>query len=372
MLIMPLVVSPVSTSKVVNWSPQAMVFYDINDNTNLRVFYFGRSAQPSTNQLMPVPDNSDPLNISLGNPYLEPYFNHNIRARFGYTNKKTFTSVHANIRGGIVQDAITNAQWYDAAGAQYSMPVNGPGTANANAMIMINSPIGRSNFSIMSMTNARYNQSTSYIGTGSLDSSKYYDAENAVFNYDLFHADYPDLSDTDDFMVNKIQTMNISEMLRLTYRNDFVELIAGGRTNVSKSWYTMESANANTTWNNNVSFEMNWTLPFGMNIIGDIKDKNVILIDDMIDTAGTITNGATALKERGAKEVYACCTHAVLSGPAIESINACPISELLVLDSIPLTPDKMIDKIKVLSVAPVFAEAIKRIYGDISMSELFR
>lgn len=92
----------------------------------------------------------------------------------------------------------------------------------------------------------------------------------------------------------------------------------------------------------------------------------------MIDTAGTITNGAAALKERGAKEVYACCTHAVLSGPAIERINNSPISELLVLDTIPLTPDKMIDKIKVLSVAPVFAEAIKRIYGDISMSELFR
>lgn len=109
-----------------------------------------------------------------------------------------------------------------------------------------------------------------------------------------------------------------------------------------------------------------------MNIIGDIKDKRVILIDDMIDTAGTITNGATALKERGAKEVYACCTHAVLSGPAIERIQNCPISELLVLDTIPLTPDKQIDKIKVMSVAPVFAEAIKRIYGDISMSELFR
>ncbi len=109
-----------------------------------------------------------------------------------------------------------------------------------------------------------------------------------------------------------------------------------------------------------------------MNIIGDIKDKRVILIDDMIDTAGTITNGATALKERGAKEVYACCTHAVLSGPALERIQSCPISELLVLDTIPLPPDKQIDKIKVMSVAPVFAEAIKRIYGDISMSELFR
>ena len=65
--------------------------------------------------------------------------------------------------------------------------------------------------------------------------------------------------------------MNIMQSLRLTYRNDFVELIAGGRTNVSKSWYTLESANANATWNNNVSFEMNWTLPFGMNLISDLN-----------------------------------------------------------------------------------------------------
>lgn len=108
-----------------------------------------------------------------------------------------------------------------------------------------------------------------------------------------------------------------------------------------------------------------------MNIIGDIKDKNVILVDDMIDTAGTIVNGAKALKERGAKNVYACCSHAVLSGPAIERIKDSVIEELLVLDTVPLTPEKQIDKIKVLSVAPIFAEAIERIYEDVSVSPLF-
>ena len=108
-----------------------------------------------------------------------------------------------------------------------------------------------------------------------------------------------------------------------------------------------------------------------MNIIGDIKDKEVILVDDMIDTAGTITHGAAALKERGAHEVFACCTHGVLSGPAIERIEKSPISELVTLDTIPLTEGKQIDKIKVLSVAPIFAEAIKRIYGDVSVSEMF-
>ena len=108
-----------------------------------------------------------------------------------------------------------------------------------------------------------------------------------------------------------------------------------------------------------------------MNIIGDIKDKKVILIDDMIDTAGTITNGATALAERGAKEVYACCTHGVLSGPAIERIQNCPIRALLVLDTIAIPESKMIDKIQTKSVASLFAEAIKRIYNDETVSILF-
>ena len=108
-----------------------------------------------------------------------------------------------------------------------------------------------------------------------------------------------------------------------------------------------------------------------MNIIGDIKDKNVILVDDMIDTAGTIVNGAKALMEKGAKKVYACCTHAVLSGPAIERIQNSCIDELVVLDTVPLTEDKKIDKIKVLSAADLFAEAIERIYEDISVSTLF-
>lgn len=108
-----------------------------------------------------------------------------------------------------------------------------------------------------------------------------------------------------------------------------------------------------------------------MNIIGDIEGKNVILIDDMIDTAGTITQGADALKKFGAKEVYACCTHPILSGPAIERIQNSVIKELIVTDTVPLSEEKMIDKIKIKSVAPIFGEAIQRIYKNISVSKLF-
>ena len=255
---------------VVNWAPQASFNYEFNDYTHMRVRYNGRSNQPSTSQLMPVPDNSDPLNVSLGNPYLQPYFNHNLNANFGYTNKETFTSIHGNVGGGMVDNAITNAKWYDNAGAQYSIPVNGPGTYSANGRIMINTPIAKSDFSIFSMTNASFNQSTSFIGKGTLDSGKYYNAETAEFNYDLFHDDYPDLSKADDvFTTNKTQTMSFMQRLRLTYRTDIVELVAGGRTRMSKSWYTMTAANVNTTWSNQMEFSMNWTVPGGMNIIAD-------------------------------------------------------------------------------------------------------
>ena len=108
-----------------------------------------------------------------------------------------------------------------------------------------------------------------------------------------------------------------------------------------------------------------------MNIIGDVNGKRVILIDDMIDTAGTICNAANALKERGATEVYACCTHGVLSGPAMERIEASAISELVVLNTINIPEEKKISKIKEISVAPIFADAIRRIHEDLSVSKLF-
>ena len=253
-----------------NWSPQASLNYEFNDNTNIRFFYWGRSSQPSTNQLLPVPDNSNPLNISLGNPNLNPYFNHSLRGNFGYTNKKTFTSVNARFGAGLVQDAITNAQWYDPSGVQYSIPVNGPGTGNVDLRVMVNSPFGKSGFSIFSMSYGRYNQSTSFIGSGALESEKYYDPETATFDYAAFNRDYSDLSASDDFVNNKTQTMSFTQRLRLTYRNDFVEVTLGGRTRMNKSWYTMKNSQLEATWNNQVDASMNWTIPGGINIISDV------------------------------------------------------------------------------------------------------
>ncbi len=108
-----------------------------------------------------------------------------------------------------------------------------------------------------------------------------------------------------------------------------------------------------------------------MNIIGDIEGKNCILLDDMIDTAGTITNAANALKKLGAKSVRACATHAVLSGPAIERIEESAIEEMVLLNTMPIPEGKKLDKMKVLSVGPTFAEAIRRVHTNESISKIF-
>ncbi len=108
-----------------------------------------------------------------------------------------------------------------------------------------------------------------------------------------------------------------------------------------------------------------------MNIIGEVEGKTAVLLDDMIDTAGTITQAAAALHEKGAKQVYACATHAVLSGPAIKRINESPIKELVVTNTIPRTQGADSPKIKRLSIGPLLGEAIKRIHLGESVSSLF-
>lgn len=108
-----------------------------------------------------------------------------------------------------------------------------------------------------------------------------------------------------------------------------------------------------------------------MHVVGDVKGKVCIMVDDIIDTAGTMVNGAEALLREGAAELYACCTHAVFSDPAIERLQESPFREVVVTDSIPLSPDKRFDKLRILSAAGLFADAIRRIFEHRSVSRLF-
>lgn len=109
-----------------------------------------------------------------------------------------------------------------------------------------------------------------------------------------------------------------------------------------------------------------------MNIVGDVKDKTCLLVDDMIDTAGTITQGAKALVEvGGAKEVYCCCTHAVLSGPAMDRLENSVIKKIYTLNTIEQPPEKLIDKMEEISVAQLFAQAIESIFDELPISRLY-
>ena len=109
-----------------------------------------------------------------------------------------------------------------------------------------------------------------------------------------------------------------------------------------------------------------------MNIIGSVEGKKCILLDDIVDTAGSLTGAAAAIKNAGAEEVFACATHGVLSGPAIQRINDSCINELLLLDTIPYPQDReRSEKIRYLTTAPIFADAIKKIYEEESISTLF-
>ena len=108
-----------------------------------------------------------------------------------------------------------------------------------------------------------------------------------------------------------------------------------------------------------------------MHIIGEVEGKNCLMVDDMIDTAGTIVQGAVALKEAGAKEIYACCSHGVLSGSAVERIANSPITELAILDTINIPKEKLLPSIKIITTAPIFAAAIENVYLDKPISKIY-
>ncbi len=154
-----------------NFAPRAMLFYDFTDNANVRLFYNGRSSQPSTSQLNPVMDNSNPLVMTLGNPYLTPFFSHNIRNEWEYSNKQTFFTARLNLQAGMVQNPITNATWLEGF-RTISFPVNGANTYNANVNIVVNAPIAKSNFSVSNTLRVRYSKTGSFMGQSGLDMSR--------------------------------------------------------------------------------------------------------------------------------------------------------------------------------------------------------
>ena len=250
----------------VKYAPSAMLFYDFNDNTDIRLFYRGSSAQPSTQQLLAVADNSNPLSVSFGNPTLNSYFTHRLRSDVGYTNKKTFFSLRAHVEADITQNPIVNASWYDDHGVQYSLPVNGDNSVNASLRMFLNSPILKSNFSVSWMNRIAYSKSNSYVGATGFDMSPFLNEDGSmIYKNDTgtgFFDVHKDLDHDDAFTNSIIRSLTLVERLRLTYRADNIEVTASARTRMNKPWYTINTATANTTWNNQLEATLNWTIAY--------------------------------------------------------------------------------------------------------------
>lgn len=241
-----------------NFSPRVMIFARPSDSHFLRLRYNGNSSQPSTSQLMPVPDNTDPLNMSFGNPTLRPYFSHSLNGNYSYTNRERFSSINVRFNGSYVNQPIVNTIWYSARGGQYSMPMNGPASANFGLNFTGNFPLGKSKFSLSTTTGGNWSRSGSFIGN---------DIDMSVYENDGYYAFMEDfleqMQDKSWYGAHITQTttksFNINEMLRLVYRGEYFEAAVRGRTAMRSSWYdgtgTMEQT---TTWNNTLSAEFTW------------------------------------------------------------------------------------------------------------------
>lgn len=242
------------------FAPTAMLWWEMGENSNMRVFYRGWSNQPSVSQLLPVPDNTDPLNISFGNPSLAPYYSHNFNGDFRMNNRKTFASVNARFNGSYVQDPITSAIWYGPNGARYSMPFNGPESFNIGMNVFANIPIGKSNFSIGEMGRINYSKNASYVGGDDVTAmiGNFYNSATGDMDYDGFLEAYG--RGDFRFQENTTRTLSATERLRVTYRTDDLELSASARTRINKSWYTIaQNADNTMTFNNQIRATANWT-----------------------------------------------------------------------------------------------------------------
>jgi len=257
-------------STIWKWAPQAMVWWEMSESANARLFYRGSSQQPDIAKLMPVPDNTNPNNISFGNPTLNPYFSHNIRGDVRFNNKKNFSSFNIDFDGGFVQDPIVSAIWYGQGGKQYSMPFNGPTSGNANMFTFVNAPLGKSKFTIMNMFRAGWSVSSSYLGKD-IDMSTY-----ETKGYYAFMEEFVEHFKDEEYRkqhieLNTTNNLNIMERLRFMYRADNLELTCSGRTRINTSWYSVTgNVTTTTTFNNQVNAGVNWTWDApGLTIKGD-------------------------------------------------------------------------------------------------------
>ena len=252
-----------TTFTVYNWSPNAQIIWDANDYLNVRFFYRGNSSQPNISQLMPVPDNSNPINISLGNPSLAPYFSHNVNGEFRFNNRQKFSSANLRFNAGMVQNPIVNAQMI-VSGRTFTMPFNGHDTYNGSLNLTTNNPIFTTRLTLSTQTGINASRNYSYTGNN-IDVTKYFnDADENIysdFNYTAFLNDFSDISNSKAFILKSNTSMSANERLTLTWRADDFDFRIGASTNYQRTW--VDQTVTTSTFRNAAtgSFTWNWELP---------------------------------------------------------------------------------------------------------------
>ena len=244
--------------RVLNFAPRADFRYNFSNNSNLRVEYNGRVNQPQLSQLQPIPDNSNPLYISIGNPDLDPEFIHRLNVEFRDTKMGTFRTISARMDVRYTTNRIINKSWYDENGVQNSQPVNEGNAIRVDGSFMYYSPIARSKFYISNNIGFEYSEGDSY--------------SNAVKNHTT--------------------NLGINDRLNFSYRGTKLEVGIGGSARLTAAWYTLEQSQNRNSWENNVTANMNWTLPAGINLLSDISRRFYIGYADGYNTPSTVWNAS--------------------------------------------------------------------------------
>ena len=227
---------------VTNFSPSARLDYRISESKFFRFSYWGRTSQPSLNQLLPIPDNSNPLYVQEGNASLNPSFTHQISSEYRSNNRQTFSFFGASIDLRYTSKSIINQKRYSDDGIQYSKYVNADkGVYNVSGRLFFNSKIAKSDFNIHVSSNISYGNGFSYVATDG------------------------------NFAENETKTFNINLNTRLSYRIDNFEASVGGGTNLRDARYSVKTIDDVRTWNNRVSASFNWTFLKTFNITSDIN-----------------------------------------------------------------------------------------------------
>ena len=248
-----------TTFTVYNWSPNAQIIWDANDYLNIRFFYRGNSSQPNISQLMPVPDNSNPINISLGNPSLAPYFSHNVNGEFRYNNRQRFSSANLRFNAGMVQNPIVSAQMITG-GRTFTMPFNGHDTYNGSLNLTTNSPIFTTRLTLSTQTGINGSRSYSYMGNN-IDVKKYFKDEALFdFDYPAFLNDYSDITNSKDFILKSNTSLSANERLTLTWRADDFDFRVGASTNYQRTYVDKDVTTSTFRNAVNGSFTWNWEL----------------------------------------------------------------------------------------------------------------